>query len=107
MFLGLTVDSAGTCRHIFLVPVTLSAYRMGMPCSYQFDTSFLYYFHTTVTKLLDIHSLEEKTFIWYEVLDISVHYGEEYIAQGTSVHIVLGLDQLKKVARDTLRTHPQ
>lgn len=102
VFLVLTVESTGTRRHAFLGSVILCADRVGMPCSYQFGTDFLYYFRTTVTKLLDIDILEEKTFIWLLVSDSSVHYGREGMAQGSCIQ--RGLDQRKKMARDTLRT---
>lgn len=94
VFLVLTVESTETNRHAFLGSVILCANRMGMPYSCQFGTSFLYYFRTTVTKLLDIDILEEKTFIWLLVSDSSVHYGGEGMAQGTCIH--RGLDQGRK-----------
>lgn len=102
VFLVLTVESTETSRHTFLGSVILCADRMGMPYSCQFGTNFLYYFRTTVTKLLDIDILEEKTFIWLLVSDSSVHYGGEGMAQGSCIR--RGLDQRKKMARDTLRT---
>lgn len=66
VFLALTVESTGTWRYAFLGSVILCAYRMGMPCSYQFGTNFLYYFRTTVTKLFDIDILEEKHLFGFE-----------------------------------------